>query len=541
MDTRLSRRFCILCLFLFCAFLSSSITSAQSLFVKAAGDTRDECGFSVIQTFDGGFVIAGTSAGIGWDQDLFLSKFDDSGNRLWTTLVERGSTAEEPSVVETSDHGFLVAAGSWVYMEQGDFGLSRFDSAGTHLWTSRLLWEMPSWCTGRLLTVTADGGFAFATTTYGWELELHKYNANGLREWTVLADLGSTGSPASLIQTHDGGYAIAGICEKLISRDYGLDIFISKFDPSGQLNWTTVLGGPLSEMPHSLVETPDRSLIILGSTASFGAGGYDILVSKFTPSGGHTWTKTIGEDRDDEGLSLIRTSDGGLAIAGSTWSYGAGGSDLLLAKLDAAGNPLWTEVAGGVEREAAYNVIETKDDALMLTGYTESWGQGGTDLLLAKFGAGGEGCVGSLVNPIVMSQTPTAISVTRPSGYTGGDLWPSAPTVTNPSYSVTSVCELTGREETPGPQDARLIFQAKIANPISSFATVYLSLPEMANLTVFTYDVYGREVGRSQEFANLSPGNHLLQIPMPDLRSGVYLVTFEAAGIRKTVKVAKVR
>jgi hypothetical protein len=97
----------------------------------------------------------------------------------------------------------------------------------------------------------------------------------------------------------------------------------------------------------SLVQTSDGGYAIAGETYSFGAGEADVYVVKLDANGNLQWTKTIGGPDPEEGSSLIQTSDGGYAIAGYTISFGAGEADVYVVKLDANGNLQWTKTIGG--------------------------------------------------------------------------------------------------------------------------------------------------------------------------------------------------
>jgi len=105
------------------------------------------------------------------------------------------------------------------------------------------------------------------------------------------------------------------------------------------------IGGPASEAGNSLIQTSDGGYAIAGTTSSFGAGEADVYVVKLDANGNLQWTKTIGGESDDRGFSLIQTSDGGYAIAGATNSFSAGG--VYVVKLDANGNLQWTKTIGG--------------------------------------------------------------------------------------------------------------------------------------------------------------------------------------------------
>ncbi len=126
----------------------------------------------------------------------------------------------------------------------------------------------------------------------------------------------------SLIQTSDGGYAITGSTKSFGAGGY--DVYVVKLDAKGNLQWTKTIGGPDREEGNSLIQTSDGGYAIAGYTTSFGAGGYDVYVVKLDAKGNLQWTKTIGGPGTEEGRSLIQTSDGGYAIAGSTTSFGAG-------------------------------------------------------------------------------------------------------------------------------------------------------------------------------------------------------------------------
>jgi outer membrane protein assembly factor BamB len=99
------------------------------------------------------------------------------------------------------------------------------------------------------------------------------------------------------------------------------------------------ISGPENEWGSSLIQTSDGGYAIAGFTESFGAGEADVYVVKLDANGNLQWTKTIGGPHREEGTSLIQTSDGGYAIAGVTISFGAGEADVYVVKLDANGKP----------------------------------------------------------------------------------------------------------------------------------------------------------------------------------------------------------
>ncbi len=153
--------------------------------------------------------------------------------------------------------------------------------------------------------------------------------------------------------------------------------------------WNQTYGGTELDEAWSLVQTVDGGYALAGYTYSFGAGSYDFWLVKTDASGNSEWNQTYGGTSSDQAYSLVQTVDGGYALLGWTWSYGAGSSDFWLVKTDADGNALWNRTYGGTYAEYAYPLIQTVDGGYALAGYTTSYGAGQNDFWLVKTDAGG--------------------------------------------------------------------------------------------------------------------------------------------------------
>jgi len=194
----------------------------------------------------------------------------------------------------------------------------------------------------------------------------------------------------SLIQTSDGGYAIAGYTNSFGAGDY--DVYFVKLDAKGNLQWTKTIGQEGSEGGESLIQTADGGYAIAGYTNSFGAGETDVYVVKLDAHGNLQWTKTIGGPEIDLGHSLIQTADSGYAIVGKTNSFGAGDYDVYVVKLDAKGNLQWTKTIGGPDYESGTSLIQTSDGGYAIAGKTISFGAGETDVYVVKLDKNGNAC-----------------------------------------------------------------------------------------------------------------------------------------------------
>ena len=115
-----------------------------------------------------------------------------------------------------------------------------------------------------------------------------------------------------------------------------MDVYLVKTDGSGTMQWNKTFGGASDDRGYSVVQTVDGGYAIAGYTYSYGAGGSDVFMVKTDGTGNQLWQRTFGGAIDDFGNSVVQTADGGYAIASRTLSYGAGW-DVYLVKTDAEG------------------------------------------------------------------------------------------------------------------------------------------------------------------------------------------------------------
>jgi hypothetical protein len=193
----------------------------------------------------------------------------------------------------------------------------------------------------------------------------------------------------SIIQSSDGGYAVAGETRSFGAG--GFDIYVVKLDSSGNVMWAKAIGGSEWDGAYSIIQSSDGGYVVAGWTISFGAGGSDFYVVKLDSGGNVQWTKTIGGSHDDYAYSIIQSSDGGYAVAGWTYSFGAGSWDMYVVKLDSAGNVQWTKTIGtSYTDEAAHSIIQSSDGGYVVAGWTTGFGAGGWgDMYIVKLDSAG--------------------------------------------------------------------------------------------------------------------------------------------------------
>jgi hypothetical protein len=191
----------------------------------------------------------------------------------------------------------------------------------------------------------------------------------------------------SIIQTADGGYVAAG-WENSFGAG-GNDMYIVKFNNSGTLQWSRTIGGTGDDRALSIVQTADGGYAAVGYTTSYGAGDYDLFIVKLDSSGTLQWSKTVGGTGGDFGYYIVRTIDGGYAVNAQIDSYGAGSYDFYIVKLDGSGTLQWSKTVGGTGSDYSFSIVQTADGGYAMAGETESFGAGNSDMYIVKLDGSG--------------------------------------------------------------------------------------------------------------------------------------------------------
>ena len=432
-----------------CPRLYSSISPMSAIsFAKTYGGTNYDKAYSVKQTYDGGYIVAGYTASFGAGGfDIFLIKTDASGNVQWAKTY--GGTSDDVafSVQQTSDGGYIVAGAAASFGVGVDIFLIKTDANGNVQWAKT--YGGTSTDLAESVRQTSDGGYIVAGHTYsfgagGRDIFLIKTDANGNIIWAKTYGGTNWDDTYSVQQTSDGGYIVAG--ETYSFGVGGPDFFLIKTDASGNVQWAKTYGGTNYDDAYSVQQTSDGGYILAGYTQSFGAGSSDIFLIKTDANGNIIWAKTYGGTSYDVAFSVQQTSDGGYIVAGLTGSFGASWYDIFLIKTDANGNIIWAKTYGGTSRDEVSSVQQTSDGGYIVGGFTGSFGAGDADIFLIKTDANGN--IGSCsivrsVSPTVNTVSPT-VNTPSPSVSSVSPIVNTvSPTVTTPTLTVSEPCPLS--------------------------------------------------------------------------------------------------
>jgi predicted secreted protein len=354
---------------------------------KTYGEASDDGACSLVATSEGGYTLVGHTFSFGaGGSDIWLVKTDALGNTQWSRTYGGLWDDYASSLVATSDGGCTLVGLIYSQYAEGtppDICLIKSDMWGNMLWNKTCglgINDEDAYA----LAATVDGGYVIACAISSKFLNtgLLKTDALGNMQWNKNYWGGSMVLAHTVVLGSDGGYALAGNTDP--SSDGDEDFWIIKVSESGSRQWSQEYGETGNECAYSIVATSDGGYALVGSTGSFGAGGTDVWLVKIDAFGNLEWNKTFGGALSDEAYSLVATPDGGYAIAGYTNSFGAGRNDVWLIKTDAHGNAQWNRTFGGANDDLGRSLIVTSDGGFAVAGCTSSFGGGVYDFWLVK-------------------------------------------------------------------------------------------------------------------------------------------------------------
>ncbi|MCF8277695.1 MAG: T9SS type A sorting domain-containing protein [Flavobacteriales bacterium] len=195
-------------------------------------------------------------------------------------------------------------------------------------------------------------------------------------------------SGCEVIPTSDNGYLVAGTSGSF-EEGMSSQILLIKTDLNGYVEWRKTYGGQYADVAKSMQETADGDLIIAGFQETT-LNSYQFSALKLTSDGDTIWSRSYGGSQWDICNKVLALSDGGFALFGQTYSYGAGDGDFYLVRTDTDGDTLWTKTYGGAGLESGESISLTDEGGFYLTGYSESYGAGKKDAYIIKTDAVGD-------------------------------------------------------------------------------------------------------------------------------------------------------
>jgi hypothetical protein len=209
--------------------------------------------------------------------------------------------------------------------------------------------------------------------------------------------------------TNDGGYIMIGYTTSFGVGDNNM--YAIKIDSLCKPQWSITIGGNRTQVGYGLTPTSDKGYAFVGFTDSYGNGGYDAYLVKVDSNGNVQWQKTYGGSDWDFAYSVKQTSDGGYVLCGQTYSYGSGNGDVYVVRTDKNGDTLWTRAIGGQGYDVGNSLQIQNDSLYIIVGSTTSYGMADTNVYFIELNSSGNllasKTYGTHYNSVAYSITPT--------------------------------------------------------------------------------------------------------------------------------------
>lgn len=324
---------------------------------KSIGGTEWDEGYTVIQTPDSGYVVAGYRGSFDGDWSecsdygyMAVVKLDSSGEVLWKKCYG-GSTGEYVYSIKNTIDGGLIFTG---FTDSNDG-----DVTGNHGLTD--YWVVKTGGSGNLEWQKCYGGTA--------------------------SDLAK-----SIIQTDDGGYIINGISQSHdgdVSDHHGEpfnpDFWVIKITDLGEIQWQKSLGGSEDDYGQSIIQTQDGGYVCAGFSDSDDGDltGFhtssEYWIVKLNSEGTLIWQRTYGGSGSDNPYSVLEDNEGNILVSGVTYSedgdiidFHDGANDAWVIKLDNTGNVIWKKCYGGSYGETFPEIIKASSNFIIASGHSTS-------------------------------------------------------------------------------------------------------------------------------------------------------------------------
>jgi len=378
----------------------------QIVWAKCFGGSDEDRAFSIQETDDGGFIFVGQTksndgdvSGLHWGGDVWAVKIDSTGNVEWQRCLGGSYDDVGYSVKQTTDGGYIIAGGTTsndgdvteYHGGYGDVWVVKLNTDGNIEWSKCLGGSQGE--VGMSVDVTDDGGYIIAGETYSDDEDVSgnhgdadiwvvKLDNNGSVEWQKCLGGSFEEHVYSIQQTSDGGYIVVGETwsnDGDVSGNHGTaDMWVVKLSSDGDIEWQKCLGGIGWDTAYSVIQTNDGGYVVVGDTSSDDGdvsgnhGGYDVWVVKLNSQGEIAWQRCFGGENGDAGYSVKQTDDGGFIIVGETRIEEDSSTDVFVLKLDENGNLLWQKTLGGSDNDYGESVDTTSDGGYIVAGYTQS-------------------------------------------------------------------------------------------------------------------------------------------------------------------------
>lgn len=368
-------RFVLLTIF----FISAKSTLySQPCFEHAFGGYLNEEASLVRPTFDHGYVIIGTRDDTTHHtRAYYVLKLDSLGIPQWEKSYGDAFNQNGSSIVQTYDSGYAFVGSHASALYNAVAEVVRISPTGS-LVASKTYPPFDGWATeGIGIVATPDSGLAISTYTDGF-ISQNFYTLSKLKQDLSINWTNFVSFDGSLMNEHDAVQSPTG---NLFTLGHYANFYYSsppilnvtevrKISPGGSLLLDTLYAW--NSVSNSISPTSDGGVIICGDRDTL--GDKNISITLLDSTGNLRWQKILGSSRNESGRHARQTKDGGFVILGSVpHLYFPLLNDIILVKVNAQGDSLWTRTFGGTFDDVAVHMQETYDGGFIILGRTNSF------------------------------------------------------------------------------------------------------------------------------------------------------------------------
>jgi len=301
------------------------------------GGKQQDIAYAITKTSDGNFIAVGSSDSYSkeGDLDLIAIKFDKNLHKIWQKVYGGKRDDVGFALTPTPNGGALIVGYTESYGQGYKDGYVLFiDKNGKTVFQKAIGGKGDDILKGVVLS--KKGGFFVAgkSDSYSdgdFDFYIAKFDSHGKFLFKKVLGGDEDDEFRAIDSTKDGGIVCSGSTQSFESKREDVDIM--RFDYMGNMIWHKIYGFKSKEWANSIVSMDDGGFLVAGTTKSFGFGNYDFYILELDSKGKSRWANVYGGDNVDEANSVKRFKDGSYMVVGKTKSYGNGDFDTLNIKL----------------------------------------------------------------------------------------------------------------------------------------------------------------------------------------------------------------
>ena len=399
---------------LFFLYQSAAIAQPNIQWEKCMGDSVYDLASTIVQTKDSGYVVVGYNSCNSWDvtgnhgaYDCWVVKLNDTGSIQWQKSLGGSQNDFGWSIQQTFDGGYIVAG----VTKSPDGDVTGYHGGvGFDYWvvklsgTGSIQWEK---CYGGSdddnagsIIQTKDSGYIIAGYTYStdgdvtgnhgtYDCWIVKISDTGAIQWQKCYGGSNNDYAYNILQTPDGGYIFSGNSNSIDGNVTGLhgdyDYWVVKINDTGAIQWEKTYGGNGAETYSEIKQTNYGGYIVSGSSNTVNngdvtgnRGGIDYWIVKISDTGAIQWERSYGGSGNDYACAIHQTSDSGYVVDGYSNSVDGditnnfGDYDYWEVKISASGSIQWQTSLGGSSSDLDQCMIQTLDGGYIAAGVSSS-------------------------------------------------------------------------------------------------------------------------------------------------------------------------